>query len=144
MRIPAAGVNQRFTVFGALDYASGRLIHAINARKDTSAFLDFLDELVRHYPDAQLVLVLDNVGYHTSQRARAWWLAHHERIQPLWLPVYSPELNLIERVWRHLKDKLACHRWWNDLDALQAATTTLLSQLEAHFDAPSQPKIRLV
>jgi hypothetical protein len=61
----------------------------------------------------------------------------------LWLPAYTPELNLIERVWRHLKDELACHRWWNDLDALQEATTTLLRQMEAHFDAPSHPRIRL-
>jgi transposase len=136
-------VNQRFVVFGALDYASGQLFHTISSRKDTSAFLGFLDDLVRHYPDAQVVLVLDNVGYHTSHQARAWWRAHHECIQPLWLPAYTPQLNLIERVWRHLKDELACHRWWNDLDALQEATTTLLRQMEAHFDAPSHPRIRL-
>lgn len=137
-------MNQRFTVFGALDYTSGQLLHCLSPRKDTLAFLRFLDDLAAAYPEDQLVLVLDNVGYHTSRQARAWWAAHHKRIQPLWLPAYSPELNLIERVWRHLKDKLACHRWWNDIDALQEATTTLLSQMEAHFDSPTQPKIRLV
>jgi transposase len=144
MIVPAAGEDQRFAVFGALDYQSGRVVHQISQRKDTAAFLRFLDQVAATYPDDQLVLVLDNVGYHTSHLARSWWVDHQDRIRPFWLPAYSPELNLIERVWRHLKDKLSCHRWWNDLDALQSATSTLLDQLEACFASPTTPKIRLV
>ena len=42
-----------------------------------------------------------------------------QRIQPFFLPAYAPGPNLLERLWRYLNDKLACHRWWNDLDRLQ-------------------------
>ena len=45
------------------------------------------------------------------------------RLQP---PAYAPELNLIERLWRYRKDKLACQRWWNDLERPQQATKLLL------------------
>lgn len=144
MIVPAAGEDRRFTIFGALDYTTGRLVHQLSGRKDSAAFLVFLDELAARYPDERLVLVLDNVGYHNSHVVRSWWVEHHERIQPFWLPAYSPHLNLIERVWRFLKDKLSCHSWWNDLDALQEATITLLDQIEAVFHASTQPKIRLV
>jgi transposase len=79
------------------------------------------------------VVVLDNVGYPKSHPVRACWVAHNDRFRPIWLPAYAPELNVIERVWRQLKDKLGCHRWWADLAALEAATITLLDHIEARF-----------
>ncbi len=66
---------------------------------------------------------------------RAHWQRLADRLQPFFLPAYAPQLNLIERVWRDLKAKLACHRWWNDLDRLMHATETLLADLEVHFHA---------
>jgi hypothetical protein len=54
-----------------------------------------------------------------------------------------PQLNLFQLLWRSLTDKLACHRWWNDLDRLMQATTTLLTDLEVHFHADDgHPAIR--
>jgi hypothetical protein len=37
MRIPAAGADQKYAIFGALDYASGHLLHTVSARKDETA-----------------------------------------------------------------------------------------------------------
>jgi transposase len=88
------------------------------------------------------VVVLDNVGYHKSAETKRWWVQQQTRIRPAWLPAYAPELNLIERVWRHVKDKLSCHRWWADLPALQEATAYLLDHLCAQFHRPES--IRLV
>jgi transposase len=144
VRVPAAGEDRKFAVFGALDYASGRLVSQTADRKDGAAFVAFLDHLAVTFPEGPLVVVLDNVGYHKGRPAKAWWMAHQERVRPLWLPAYAPEPNLIERVWRHLKDKLSCHRWWADLDALEAATVTLLARLEARFHRPEPGGIALV
>lgn len=83
-----------------------------------------------------MVVVLDNVGYHNSHPVRRRWVAHRDRIRPLWLPAYAPQLNLIERVWRYLKDKLSSHRWWADLPALERATGVLLDALRAGFHRP--------
>jgi transposase len=143
VRVPAAGEDARFAVFGALEYASGEVIWQTAPTKDGATFLAFLDHLAAALPTGHLLVVLDNVGYHKGHLARRWWVAHQDRIRPLWLPAYSPELNLMERVWRHLKDKLANHRWWADLSALEHATGSLLDQLIAHFHRPDQG-IRLV
>ena len=141
--MPAAGEDARFTVYGALDYASGEVIWLTAPRKDAATFVAFLDHLAAALPTGQILVVLDNVGYHKAHAARRWWIEHHDRVRPLWLPAYSPELNLIERVWRHLKDKLANHRWWADLPALEHATGVLLNQLRAQFHRPDLG-IRLV
>jgi hypothetical protein len=144
MRIPAAGEDQKFVVLGALDYASGQILYQVSARKGEDAFMTFLKEVVSAFPAESLVVVLDNVGYHKSHALREWWRAHAERIQPFFLPAYAPELNLIERLWRSLKGKLACHRWWNDLERLQRATLTLLDGLTVHFHATEGSAFQLV
>jgi transposase len=141
--VPAAGADQRPAVFGAVDYASGQVVWQVAERKGGDGFATFLAHLAEAWPEEQLVLVLDNVSYHRSPVVRTWWAAQAGRITPLWLPVSTPTLNLMERVWRFLKQHLACHRFWNDVAALEQAATTLLSQMEAHFHAPIQPRIFL-
>jgi transposase len=143
LRVPAAGEDARFTVYGALDDASGRLIWQTAPRKDGTTFIAFLDHLAAALPTGHVLVVLDNVGYHKGHAARRWWVAHRARIRPLWLPAYAPHLNLIERVWRHLKDKLSNQRWWADLPALERATGVLLDRLRAEFHRPGRG-IRLV
>jgi transposase len=144
VRVPAAGEDRKFTVYGGPDYAPGRLVRRADEAKDGVAFVRFLDGLAAAFPDGRLVVVLDNVGYHKSHLVRRWWAEHRDRIRPLCLPAYAPELNLVERVWRHLKDKLACHRWWADLDALRAATGALLDRTEARFHRPEGITLRPV
>lgn len=56
--------------------------------------------------DTFAVVVLDNAKMHrykAFQRKNIDWMAH--RIYPVYLSPYSPELNLIEILWREIKDK---------------------------------------
>ncbi len=122
---------------GALADVSGRVIGQTAPTKDAATFVVFLDQVAATWPTGPGLVVLDNVGYHQRQVARRWWVAHQERIRPLGLPASRPELNRRERVWRHLKDKRANHRWWAELPALERATTGLLDRLEAHFHRPA-------
>ena len=106
------------------------------ARRTATGFAAFLAQIAQTWPDQTLVLVLDNVSYHRSRPMRAWWAAQEGRVLPFWLPAYAPNLNLLERVWRFLKQKLACHRFWADRDGLRHAASTLLDQTEARFHTP--------
>lgn len=143
MTDPAAGTDQRRAVLGAVDYASGRIIWHLAEQKGGDAFAVFLAQIAQTWPAEPLVLVMDNVTYHRAPAVRRWWTGQEGRITPLWLPVYTPNLNLMERVWRFLKQKLACHRFWADVAGLETATATLLSQTEACFHTNTPPGIRL-
>jgi len=143
MRIPAAGEDQKFTVLGAVDYATGPVFWQTSARKGETAFMAFLEHLSEALPaNAPAVLVLDNVGYHKSHALREVWRRSAHRLEPFFLPAYAPQLNLIERLWRYGKQKLACHRWCNDVDHLLHATEALLANLEVHFHATDGPSFR--
>ncbi len=127
-------------MFGAVDYATGQVLWQMSARKGETAFTAFLDHLAQTLPaNEPVVLVLDNVGYHKSHALREVWRRYATRFEPFFLPAYAPQLNLIERLWRYVKQKLACHRWWNDLDPLMRATETLLSSLVVHFHTTDGP-----
>jgi transposase len=131
------------SVFGALDYRSGPLAALLAPTGDAEHFLTFLDQVRVRWPNDHLVLVLDNASYHKTAALRAWFVAQADRINVLWLPTYSPPLNLIERVWRFVKSKLACHRFWNDLDALKDAAQIVLNRTRARFADPAYPHITL-
>jgi hypothetical protein len=71
-------------------------------------------------------LVLDNSGAHKSGGVK--W---PERIEPLYLPSYSPELNPAEAAFRYLRAKLS-NRVFEKLPELEAALTDALSEFWQH------------
>lgn len=90
-----------------------------------------------------LVLVMDNVSQHRSPVMKDWWTAQNGRTTPSWVPRHHPHLNLVEPVWRFLKQHVACHRFWDDVEALQSATATLLDRLDGHFHTEEAPSLLL-
>ena len=135
MRVPAAGVNQRVPVLGAVDYASGEVVWTLPPAKNGATFTELLERVAQRWPDETvvLVLVLENVSLHRGAVMRAWWSTRHHRLIPFWLPVYTPNLNLMERVWRWLTQGLACHRFWAEATTLRETAETLLDGVTARF-----------
>lgn len=143
MRIPAAGDDQKFVIFGGVEYESGKVVFRQEERKNSEGFTKWLDGLCRSIPQGEVLVVVDNARYHRSRVCQQWWEKHKARIKPFFLPAYSPELNMMERIWLYLKSKLNCHRWWADLSALKMATSQLLSNLIVNFKNRDGPKLRL-
>ena len=131
------------SVFGALEYRAGEVTTMTAPTADAVHFERFLEQVAARWPDDHLMLVLDNASYHKTAAVRVWFAARAARITVVWLPTYSPQLNLIERVWRFLKSKLAGHRFWRDLDRLTAHAEAILAATRATFAAPTYPHLRL-
>ncbi len=141
--IPAAGVDQRSTLFGAIDYGSGELVWHHADKASSPEFFRFVQVIAATWPDDPIVLVLDNASSHKSAALRHWIERQHERLVLFYLPTYSPQLNLIERLWRWLKSKLACHRLWNDRDGLVALVDRILNHTVVTFPAESYPHLTM-
>jgi transposase len=120
-RLPAyTGYRHLVHLIGAFDWASVA-VHALPVERKTSArFLTFVEWLcLELYPDEPLVLVLDNVSYHHSADVRALFALLQPRVQILWLPKYSPDMNPIERFWLYLKNQVYANRLFPSLPTLQ-------------------------
>jgi transposase len=81
-----------------------------------------------------LTLVLDNARYQRCEPVRT--LAAELRIELLYLPAYSPNLNLIERLWKFVKKEVLTCRYYDDFARFQAAIVECLDQVEGkHSEA---------
>jgi len=74
-----------------------------------------------------ITLVLDNARYQYCQRVRD--LAEQLGIELLFLPSYSPNLNLIERLWKFVKKKALRGRYYATFAKFRAAIDDCLSQI---------------
>ena len=76
-------------------------------------------------------------GFHRSPRAIASTALLPEESLPPWppLPTYSPNLNLIERVWKFVKKKALANRHFADIRSFQNAINDVLDGLDTTFQA---------
>jgi transposase len=94
------GQNEKQSLAGALNLATGTLLHCLGPRKNNGLFRDLLTLLDRTYPEHQvrrIYMVVDNDKIHKA-KAVEQWLAAHPRLVLLWLPTYCPRANPRERV----------------------------------------------
>lgn len=122
--IPAPGKNEKKVVYGGVDYKTGKLTYTIADSKCGAAFLAFLIVLVSRYAGRKIRLVCDNGRFHTTKAVQAWLAEHRDQIEIYWLPPYSPSLNLIERLWGHIKRTVLANVLYETLDDLVAAFET--------------------
>jgi transposase len=69
------------------------------------ATISLLSKVVEKYHDKELVYVFaDNAAYNKSENVKAF-IRSEPKIRMVYLPPYSPNLNLIERLWKFMKEK---------------------------------------
>ncbi len=82
-----------------------------------------------HPETGRFVLYLDRARYYGSPVVKAWLRRHPEfELEPL--PAYSPNLDLIERLWK-LARKEALSRWHPTFEAMQEAVSGVMDHLES-------------
>ena len=101
--VPSSSGRKRYNVLGALDAITHELVTVCN---ETYVNALSICELLRKIQDSAgvgeiITLVLDNAAY--QRCALVTELAKDLKIELLFLPSYSPNLNLIERLWRWVR-----------------------------------------
>jgi len=80
-------------------------------------------KLIAKYPEAEAIhVIVDNASYYTSHRLK-------EKLEKLkgakivlhFLPAYSPNLNLIERLWKFFKKKILYNQYYDTFENFLSA-----------------------
>ena len=91
--------------------------------------------IARHPATTSFRIYLDNARYHHAKVLKEWIAAvKQERgvvFDLKYLPAYSPNLNLIERLWKFLR-KEALQKWHPTFEAMQQAVADVLDHLDRH------------
>jgi transposase len=138
-RADASVGRKRVNVLGALNYAAQTLAFEVHehsvCRQDV---LNFLDKQARNSArDKLTVVVLDNASIHRhiDPKMLEEWMVR-DRFILLFLPPYSPELNLIEILWKQAKYHWRSFATWAKQDLLQEVHT-IFGGFGTEFTKPS-------
>lgn len=122
------GSKQHRHILGAYSWNTDTISWKVTDWKNSRTFLEFIEYLlVECYPTGRLVLVMDNVSYHKSASVLAALSLFEHRLLMIWLPPYCPELNLIERYWKHLKDLACANKLHDCIEEVVASVEYMLS-----------------
>jgi transposase len=100
--VRAASGRQRFNVLGAWNAITHQLVSVTNTTVvNTETMCELLGKIAALKLSGPITLVLDNARYQRNAVVMA--LAEELGIRLLFLPSYSPNLNLIERLWKFTK-----------------------------------------
>ena len=69
--------------------------------------------MLEQQPQGILYIILDNARYYHSQIVQNY-LSQNKRIQFVHMPPYSPNLNLIERLWKFFKRNITYNRYYEE------------------------------
>jgi transposase len=96
-------------------------------------FVNFLRLLRSMHPATErFILYVDGARYYRSPVVKGW-LRRHPEFHLSRVPSYSPNVNLIERMWRFMRAKALC-KWHKTFEDMQAAVSEVLDHLEDYRD----------
>ena len=123
VRAPAG--RKRFNVLGALNAITHEVITVTNdSYINAQSVCTLLRQLAALHVNLPLTLVLDNARY--QKCAIVQELAALLHIELLYLPSYSPNLNLIERLWKFVKKQCLYSKYYADYDSFSKAISYCL------------------
>lgn len=125
-----AGRN-RINVLGALNAVTQQVTTLINTTYiNAEVIQDFLLQLRKEYPLLPITIVLDNARYQHCKAVVAF--AESLQIKLLFLPPYSPNLNIIERLWKFAKKKVLYGQYYECPGLFHQAIKSFFQHLDSH------------
>jgi transposase len=126
--VRAASGRQRFNVLGAWNAVTRQLLAVTNTTVvNTDTMCDLLRTIAAQKLTGPITVVLDNARYQRNQVVQS--VAVDLGIRLLYLPPYSPNLNLIERLWGFAKRQSVYGKYHADFASFRTAIESTLANL---------------
>ncbi len=120
--------RQRFNVLGALDAIDHELITITNTTYiNAQSVSDLLIKIRTKYKKGPITLILDNARYQRCKLVEE--KAKSLKIELLFLPAYSPNLNLIERFWKLVKKECLYCKYYETFSTFKMAITDFMDEV---------------
>lgn len=119
--IPTFGQHQGVKLLGVLNYETGHVYVQEEEHYDAEVFLRFLKKVLTLYPTGKIALVLDNARIHHAKLLQPFLEENKDRLELIFLPAYSPELNLIEGLWKWLKNAVIYNVFYKNVYEIRKA-----------------------
>jgi transposase len=124
--------RQRLNLHGAINIETMAVTIVESQTVNADSTIELLETLNQQYPlSARLHIILDNARYHYSKTVKEY-LSENKRINLVFLPPYSPELNLIERLWRYFKKNVLYNQYYPSVKEFRVACIQFFRGIGQH------------
>ena len=125
----------KVSIFGSVNVDTGRLVYCMNSIFNAETFLEHLKKILQgRSKRRKILLIVDNARYHHAKVIQPWLERNKRKIEFMFLPPYSPELNPIERVWKKTRYLATHNRYFPTLESLSSE----ISQRLNIWDLPNE------
>jgi transposase len=121
VEIPTHGKEKRAYGIGAVNYHTGETVMITRDHKRRIDVADLLRALLAHHETGTIYLTWDNCNTHADKEIDAILKEANGRLVLLYLPTYSPWLNPIEMLWRHMRYNVTHCELFMDITDLTSA-----------------------
>jgi transposase len=127
MFFKAPSGRKRFNVLGALNALTHEMVTITNTGFINSySVCKLLIKITQKCGNLPVSIVLDNARYQRCKLVQE--TAKIFDVELLYLPAYSPNLNLIERLWKFVKKKCLYSKYYSDFDSFTEAISQCLDK----------------
>lgn len=126
--IPTPAQPKKRYGIGAVDYHTGQTVVLIRRHKRRREIAELLDALLTKHPTGTIHVAWDNATTHEDDEVEAVVRSAAGRLVLLYLPTYSPWLNPIEMLWRHVRREVTHCELFPTVTALVAAATAFFDR----------------
>lgn len=126
-RVPITGTHARRVLAGVLNIKTGDYVQYAAPEFKQANFQEVLRLIRAHWRGWHIVLFLDKLPAQWAKGSRR--LAQALGMQLRWLPPACPELNVVDHLWRHLKQDVLPNEATPNLDATLRVAWDYLASL---------------
>ena len=120
------GVN----MVSAINNGGGSRFMLFSGKMNSKKFIEFLRRLLKDQKQ-KIILIIDNAPFHKSAIVKAWTAKHGDKIELVFLPTYSPELNPDEYLNNALKQKLNYRQKATTPKQLAKTVSSIMKNMQA-------------
>ncbi|MFC5702303.1 IS630 family transposase [Cohnella faecalis] len=127
--IKPTGNHRGVKLFSTVDYGTGQIVWQEDEEYTAEKFLAFLKVVMKAYPEGNIVMVLDNARAHHAKLLKPFLEEQQGRLQLVFLPPYSPELNIVEGLWKWLKSDVVNNVFYHTVAEIRKNVQAFMEQI---------------
>jgi transposase len=124
--------RERLNICGVYNVDNQELISIDELTINAEAIIKLLHKVIAKYPSNKIITIyLDNAKYHKNKQVKEF-LSLHSNIKLEFLPPYSPNLNLIERLWKFANEKVINLKYYPTFEQFKSKILDFYDNLDIY------------
>jgi len=124
--------RQRLNINGAINIETLEPTTGFYDSINADSAIDLFSKIEAKHPNAETIyIIVDNARYYRSRLLKEY--TEGTKIKLIFLPSYSPNLNLIERYWKFFKKKVLNNRYYETFGEFELACQDFFRKRKKYF-----------